>query len=151
MIEVKFYDSPYDSIEDSLLKYVVIIARYQGHWLFVKHRERSTMESPGGHREPGETIEQAARRKLYEETGARRFELFPVCIYSVQGQGHLINNKDRVFGKLYFAEVSVLGPLPPLEIERVEMLKDLPSNWTYPELGPKLLQKAVTKLSLDKG
>ena len=63
--EVKFYDL----VDDALLKYAVIIAKYQGKWVFCRHRERDTLEAPGGHREPGETILEAARRELAEETG----------------------------------------------------------------------------------
>ena len=45
-MEVKFYDT----VDDSLLKFAVIIARAAGKWVFCKHRERDTYEFPGGHR-----------------------------------------------------------------------------------------------------
>ena len=82
MIEVKFYDQA----EDALLKFAVIIAKTDGKWVFCKHRERDTYEFPGGHREPGETILETARRELREETGAIDFTLKPVCVYSVKGK-----------------------------------------------------------------
>lgn len=47
MLEVKFYDE----VDDSLLKFAVIIAKAEGKWVFCKHRERDTYEVPGGHRE----------------------------------------------------------------------------------------------------
>ena len=31
----------YDSIDDSMLKFAVIIAKHNGKWVFCKHRERS--------------------------------------------------------------------------------------------------------------
>ena len=65
MIEVRFYDE----IEDSLLKFAVIISKTNGKWVFCKHKARDTVEVPGGHRESGETIEETARRELREETG----------------------------------------------------------------------------------
>ena len=65
MAEVKFYDE----VDDKLLKYAVIIAKTNGKWIFCKHKERDTYEIPGGHREPGENILDAAKRELYEETG----------------------------------------------------------------------------------
>lgn len=52
MLEVKFYDS----IDDSLLKFAVIISQSNGKWVFCKHKERDTFEVPGGHRETGENI-----------------------------------------------------------------------------------------------
>lgn len=36
------------------LKYVVIFSRYQGRWLFSRHRQRTTWETQGGHIEAGE-------------------------------------------------------------------------------------------------
>lgn len=142
MTQVNFYDS----VDDALLKFAVIVSRYQNRWVFCKHRERSTFECPGGHREAGETIEAAARRELWEETGATAFELMPVCVYSVCGDDGAIHNGEETFGMLYFAEIYAFGQLPPLEIERVELLNSLPERWTYPEIQPKLLQEAASRL-----
>ena len=44
MTKVNFYDS----IDDSMLKFAVIIAKHNGKWVFCKHREKSTWEVPGG-------------------------------------------------------------------------------------------------------
>lgn len=52
MVEVKFYDY----VDDSLLKFAVIIAKTDGKWVFCKHKDRETFEVPGGHRESGEDI-----------------------------------------------------------------------------------------------
>ena len=82
MVEVKFYDK----VEDSLLKFAVIIAKTEGKWIFCKHKERDTLEVPGGHREAGETILETAKRELKEETGAVDFHIRPVCVYSVKGK-----------------------------------------------------------------
>ena len=66
MLEVKFYDS----VDDSLLKFAVIVSQSNGKWVFCKHKERDTYEVPGGHREAGESILETAKRELQEETGA---------------------------------------------------------------------------------
>ena len=81
-MEVKFYES----VDDSLLKFAVIISRSSGKWVFCKHRERATYEIPGGHRESGETLLEAAKRELREETGAIDFCIEPLCVYSVTGK-----------------------------------------------------------------
>ena len=66
MLKVKFYDT----VDDSLLKFAVIISQSNGKWVFCKHKERDTYEAPGGHREAGEDILETAKRELQEETGA---------------------------------------------------------------------------------
>ena len=38
MLEVKFYDT----VDDSLLKFAVIISLSNGKWVFCKHKERDT-------------------------------------------------------------------------------------------------------------
>ena len=102
-MEIRFYDQALDSD----LKVAVVAARADGKWLLCRHRERATWEFPGGHRETGEDVHETARRELWEETGAQKYELFPVSLYSVTGQG------VETFGMLYFAQVQELGPLPP--------------------------------------
>ena len=65
----------YDTVEDSLLKFAVIVSKTNGKWVFCKHKERDTLEVPGGHREPNESIIDTAKRELIEETGAIDFNL----------------------------------------------------------------------------
>ncbi|MBQ5782984.1 MAG: NUDIX domain-containing protein, partial [Oscillospiraceae bacterium] len=104
-------------------------------WVLCKHRQRNTYECPGGHRECGENITETAKRELWEETGAVRYDLNPVCVYSVR------DDTKETFGMLYFAEISGFEPLPQLEIENIEFFKELPSAWTYPDIQPILIDK----------
>lgn len=134
MAVVKFYDI----IEDSRLKFAVIITKYQGHWVFCKHKMRETLEVPGGHREPGESIEETAGRELYEETGAIKYRIEPVGIYSVTSQEHF--EGAETFGKLFYAEVEEFEEELHSEIEKIVIMDELPENWTYPEIQPKLLE-----------
>ena len=68
VMEVKFYDT----VNDELLKFAVIISQSNGKWVFCKHKERDTYEVQGGHRETGEDIFETAKRELQEETGASK-------------------------------------------------------------------------------
>ena len=126
----------YDAVDDALLKFAVIVSRYRGQWVFCKHRERNTFEAPGGHRERGEEIEAAAKRELFEETGASRYVLRPVCAYGVADSG-----RTETFGMLYYADILAFGRLPESEIETVRLFDALPTEWTYPLIQPKLIQK----------
>ncbi len=132
MPEVRFHESA----EDASLKFAVVVARYQGKWVFCKHRERATYECPGGHREKNEHIEDTARRELWEETGAIDFCLKQVCAYSVVRAG-----QEESFGMLYYADIFAFEALPALEIEKIELFESLPDQWTYPLIQPKLLER----------
>ena len=131
MLQVKFYEQA----EDRLLRYAVIISRSDGKWVFCKHRARDTWEIPGGHREPGETVLEAARRELYEETGAVAFELKQVCVYCVVKDG------EETFGMLYAAKITEFEKELHSEIERIGLLDDLPESWTYPLIQPLLIRE----------
>ncbi len=133
MGQVRFYDT----IDDALLKFAVIITRSAGKWVLCKHRERITYEVPGGHREEGETIEETARRELYEETGATEYDLKPICVYSVQK-----DSGQETFGMLYYAEVTSFEKELHSEIEKIILTEKLPGNWTYPDIQPKLIAEA---------
>lgn len=137
MLKVSFYDK----VEDSLLKFAVIVSKSQGKWVFCKHKERSTYECPGGHRESGEDILSAAKRELYEETGATEYYLKKICVYSVSNKDGLSEPCIETFGMLYFADITTFEELPGYEMEKIELFDKLPDNWTYPEIQPKLLEK----------
>lgn len=138
MVKVNFYNS----IEDSLLKFAVIVAKSKGKWVLCKHKERNTYECPGGHREEGEDILSTAKRELYEETGAIDYSIKEICVYSVCGNDGGIENKVETFGMLYFASITKFDELPGYEIEKIELMDELPENWTYPEIQPKLFERA---------
>lgn len=127
------------TIADEVLQFAVIMAKCQDKWVFVKHKLRETWEIPGGHREPGEPINQTAARELWEETGARVFCLQPICDYSVTRE----EAKEASFGRLFRAEVEEFAQLPESEIRQVALFASLPKQLTYPEIQPLLFQRAV--------
>lgn len=131
----------YKKTDDELLQFAVIAAKYQGRWVLCKHKKRSTWEFPGGHREAGETIEAAAVRELYEETGAAEYRMVPVSVYSVTDQAQSGEKQAESFGMLFSAEISRFDQLPPtFEMEKIECFENPPDNWTYPEIQPLLFQ-----------
>lgn len=136
----------YDSVDDSLIKFAVIISKHKDKWVLCKHKERTTYEVPGGHREAGEEINDTAKRELYEETGAVEFDIRPVCVYSVTAS----DNFDGVetFGMLYFADIKRFESELHSEIEKIELFDELPDNWTYPLIQPELLSEINSKCHL---
>ncbi len=143
MTEVRFYDTA----EDEKLRFAVILARTNGQYVFCKHRERNTLEIPGGHREPGEDILTTAKRELQEETGATEFTIRPVCVYSVTAPGNF--DGQETFGMLYTAEIAAFEPELHSEIEKTVIRSELPENWTYPEIQPLLLREIERRSKND--
>jgi 8-oxo-dGTP diphosphatase len=133
MLSVDFYNDGF--IPDIEPKYAIIAARYQNQWLLARHKMRATWEIPGGHREEGEFIDDTARRELYEETGALKFEISAVCYYSVT-----IDNEMN-YGKLYYSDIQEIGLLPDMEIGETKLFDTLPENLTYPLIQPLLFNR----------
>ena len=103
------------------LKYAVVAARYNGKWIFCRHKERSTWEIPGGHIEPGEAPLDAAKREPYEETGATDADIHVVGGYKLYD-----------CGLLCFAEVKRLGSIPAdSEIAEIKLFDSIPGELTY--------------------
>ncbi|MBO5522965.1 MAG: NUDIX domain-containing protein [Roseburia sp.] len=131
----------YENVEDSLLKFAVIMSKCNGKWVFCKHKERETYECPGGHREKNESILEAAKRELYEETGAIKYEIRQVCAYSVEGKTRVNETGEESYGMLYYADITEFEKELHSEIERIEFFEELPEHWTYPLIQPLLIEE----------
>lgn len=143
MTEIKFYAA----VDDSKLSFAVIVARMGGQWVLCKHKDRTTYELPGGHRENGESLYETAARELREETGAVDFSLKRICCYSVRGttrEGEELN--EETFGALFYAIITARKDDLHSEIERVELMDKLPDNLTYPLITPGLIEKALGEI-----
>ncbi|MDB1939682.1 NUDIX hydrolase [Clostridium tertium] len=137
-MKIKFYEK--NIIENEKLLYAIVVSRYKNKWIFVKHKERDTWEIPAGHREIDEDINLTAKRELFEETGAKEFEILYMYDYSLE-----IDGKES-YAALFFAEIYCLENLPDFEIGEVKEFKDIPKNLTYPSIQPKLFEKIKEEL-----
>ncbi|PKP51829.1 MAG: hypothetical protein CVT92_11705 [Bacteroidetes bacterium HGW-Bacteroidetes-1] len=126
------------TIDDHLLRYAVICSFHGDKLVCVRHHKRSTWEIPGGRRELGESMDETARRELFEETGAEYFDIQSVCEY------HVLMNEQYSFGRIYTSNIQVFGELPVSEIVEVKLFEKLPDFLTYPDIQPKLLEKALS-------
>ena len=139
MIKVRFCSK--NEKEDVSFGFSVIAARYNGKWIFCRHKKRSTWEIPGGHIETGETPFEAAKRELMEETGAIIFRLEELTPYEVEIDG------EKSYGMLFLAEIDTLEVLPTeSEIGEICLMDDFPADPTYPEIQTYLHEFAENHL-----
>ena len=148
-ITVRFLDT--EEVDDGLLRFAVIAARSAGQWVFCRHRDRETMEMPGGHREAGESILQTAERELHEATGAHSFSLKPVCVYGVTGKNRVNPTGRETFGMLFFAEVEAFESALHHEMEQMMLCREPPQRWTYPQIQSALLHEVCARLEYEFG
>ena len=138
-MEVRFYEI--NDIDDSLLTFAVIVSRYMDKWIWCKNKIRKRWEVPGGRREKDEPISETAKRELYEETGATKFDLTPICVYSAK------YDVER-FGMLYFADIIEFGNLPESEIEQIDFFQDNPEELSFPLIQPILMERVKNELRI---
>lgn len=121
MLEVKIFDLGYCKNEE--LTRVVCVSKYKDKYVFSYNKKRNGWEIPGGHIEEGETWEEAAKREMYEETGAIKINVEPICVYKIS-----------TFGLLCYCEILELEELPKeSEMEKIMFSDSLPDNLTFTE------------------
>ena len=82
-IKLQFKAHDFNTLGD--YRFADIVSIYNDIWVFCRHKERNTWETQGGHIEAGEMPLEAAKRELYEETGAISFSIEPLCDYWASG------------------------------------------------------------------
>lgn len=120
MKEVKLFDLGYCS--ETEYTRVVCVCKYKDKFVFSYNKKRNGYEIPGGHIESGESWVDAAKREMYEETGAVKIKLTPICVYKI-----------TTFALLCYCEILEMEDLPNYEMEKILLSDDLPQNLTYPD------------------
>ena len=134
-----------DTISIDKLGYIAMVAKYKSKWVIVRLEGTNSWESPGGGIEPGETPLQAAKRELFEETGALE------SIFHLIGQYSIKSGDNITYGNLYFAKIIRIGPLPKFEIEEVKFVDDFPfDNTRHPKVIPQLFKFVENIIDSDE-
>jgi len=120
---------PWGSLTDH--KFVVVVARFGGGLLLCRKKGRDTWETPGGHIEKGESSFAAARRELWEETGAAEFSVREGFDY------YCSDDEGWANGQVLVADVTKMGALPEeFEMEEAKPFSVLPEKMSYPHILP---------------
>lgn len=104
------------------------------------------MGNAGRHIEHGETPLDAAKRELYEESGAVDFEIKLLCDYRAWNEetGHGAN------GVVFHAVIREFGAIPNSEMAEILEFTELPENLTYLAITPVLFAYLSRKTKLHR-
>ncbi len=75
-----------------------------------------------------------------EETGAVKFEIRPICVYSVTGKTRVNETGEESFGGLFYAEITSFGEIHS-EMENCIMRRSASENQTYRKFSRALFER----------
>jgi 8-oxo-dGTP pyrophosphatase MutT (NUDIX family) len=117
----------------------VIVLDFHNHVLLLQRADTGGWGLPGGFMEPGESLEETARREVMEEVGLELDELTLMSVFSGADQYFRYPNGDEVFNvtTVYTANPRDLNfDLDPQEATAVRFfhVDDIPADLIAPEI-----------------
>ena len=101
-------------------------------------------ETAGGNIKSGETPLEAAKRELYEETGAVKYDIEPVFDFTAPVSTN--NLTWYANAQVFFAQIHELGDIPDFEMAEVKLFDTIPDKMRFPKILPVLFEKIQTWL-----
>ena len=95
-----------------------------------------------------EEFMECAKRELQEETGALKFSISPICVYSVIGKNRVNKTGEETYGMLFLADIQTFENELHSEMESICFFDDLPSEWTYPQIQPLLIEEYLRRVEI---
>ncbi|MDQ0220273.1 nucleoside triphosphatase YtkD [Peribacillus cavernae] len=123
-------------------RHVLVLCQLDNQWVLTNHTKRG-LEFPGGKQEKGESIEEAAKREVFEETGGVTGEL----VYL--GQYRVDSPEESIIKSIYFAKLEELKPQDHyLETKGPVLLQQLPDNLKEDNRFSFIMKDEILPLSL---
>jgi 8-oxo-dGTP diphosphatase len=76
---------------------------------------------------------------MYEETGATKIKVEPICVYKIS-----------TFGLLCYCEIEEMEELPDYEMSKIMFSDKLPDNLSFPESHTLYFEKVINFIKNKK-
>jgi len=114
------------SLDD--IAYVRMVVKYNGKFVLCYNKKVKKWDCVGGRVENGENPLAAAKRELFEETGAVDFDIVPVRDYKRFLEDGTFYNNNRE----YFVNVHKFSDIPDgSEMEKIDFFDEIPDDFLY--------------------
>ncbi|MDN4604111.1 MULTISPECIES: NUDIX hydrolase [Paenibacillus] len=114
----------------------VLVFNEQGHLLLQRRTDSLDWGTLGGSLEPGESLEEAAARELYEEAGLRAGAYKLITVFSGQDMYYKYPHGDEVYNVMAVYEATEIQGEPTVMDDEGLELRYFDLSMPIPEINP---------------
>ncbi|CAI6015611.1 RNA pyrophosphohydrolase [Paenibacillus sp. JJ-100] len=114
----------------------VLVFNMQGHLLLQRRTDSLDWGTIGGSLEPGESLEEAAARELYEEAGLRADTYKLITVFSGQDMYYQYPHGDEIYNVMAIYEAEGITGTPTVMDDEGLELRYFDLNQPIPEINP---------------